>query len=823
MITLTQKNSNNNCGVTVGCSGRSLTTLATGANDCDTDSIAGSSNTVIGILSGETNVVGYTISSGAINYTSWESGTYTVRLNIVNTSTVITLEEIYICRADKDCISQATVGSTTGLAEDLSTTGTRTFNITGSSQTAELTDRLAFIFVFSAGAPGGALGIKPDQDIDTPIIDSRRIARETYGKTTAQILELDLDFCGNTYSISPCTASGASGTECYNCFETCQDKPNFTRTTKTYRFGNRGSIMPQGEIIRPYISSIKTAPLKIDPDKGTAARSKAIVKLVDDNTLDVNEDPYYSTRPTPASGAYWGRFIARNPNYAGRWARIRKGYPVDPWDWDTFQDELYIIESIKGPATDGSVSIILKDPLKFADRRQIPTPTSGKLTHDFNTTEDTGTAQSGTSTTIKLRNEASAVDDFYNGMNVYITGGTGKDQERTITDYVGATRVATVATWDVTVDSTSTYDVERISITLDDASEYSDPATTGNQEYISIGKEVIEYESLSGNVISWTTVLKRGQFGTSRESHKEDYNVQQCFVPINQPVTTVLTDLINAVDVADDYIDLTGMSIEETNWLGPQYYITTCIPKPVKASELIEELCLHTNSVLWWSPISQKFKYKVIGPSAPGDRIIPSFTDDNMVKVTVNRRDEKRFTRSFMYYDMDSVTEDHKKPFNFLRAIAYIDTDAESVNEYNEVRQDTNNSRFLTDVNDVAVNSWLNRRIAYRRDTQSEVKITIDPYSFNFDVADLFDFNSNTLVDEAGENKTVRVLVTSINDMGGQIEIEGLTTIFGNRYGFIAANGYPDHGLATEIQKQYAFISNASGLMGDGTDGYLII
>ncbi len=69
-----------------------------------------------------------------------------------------------------------------------------------------------------------------------------------------------------------------------------------------------------------------------------------------------------------------------------------------------------------------------------------------------------GLAQAGTSTTITLRSGASALDDFYNDLTVQILDGTGADQARLITDYVGSTRVATVDTaWITDPDSTSDY------------------------------------------------------------------------------------------------------------------------------------------------------------------------------------------------------------------------------------------------------------------------------------------------------------------------------------------------------------------------------
>ena len=68
------------------------------------------------------------------------------------------------------------------------------------------------------------------------------------------------------------------------------------------------------------------------------------------------------------------------------------------------------------------------------------------------------TAQAGAATTITLDAGASAVNDFYNGASILTTGGTGVGQYRIITDYVGATKVATVnAAWATNPDATTTF------------------------------------------------------------------------------------------------------------------------------------------------------------------------------------------------------------------------------------------------------------------------------------------------------------------------------------------------------------------------------
>ena len=90
-----------------------------------------------------------------------------------------------------------------------------------------------------------------------------------------------------------------------------------------------------------------------------------------------------------------------------------------------------------------------------------PSAVAGKVTLTASEADVSDTAQAGsTSTTIVLAAGSSATDDVYNGRYIRITGGTGSGQLRVISDYVGATKVATVsAAWTTTPDATSTYTI----------------------------------------------------------------------------------------------------------------------------------------------------------------------------------------------------------------------------------------------------------------------------------------------------------------------------------------------------------------------------
>lgn len=76
----------------------------------------------------------------------------------------------------------------------------------------------------------------------------------------------------------------------------------------------------------------------------------------------------------------------------------------------------------------------------------------------FDTTD--GTAQAGGASTITLAASASSVNQKWTGYRILIESGTGAGQSRTISNYDGTTKVATVDTaWSVVPDNTSVYHI----------------------------------------------------------------------------------------------------------------------------------------------------------------------------------------------------------------------------------------------------------------------------------------------------------------------------------------------------------------------------
>lgn len=148
--------------------------------------------------------------------------------------------------------------------------------------------------------------------------------RESISRTPVTLAILTLDYCSNSFGTAPCTASGAA---CYNTFHSCKDRTNFAKTTRQYKFSSVDAPVAL-DSFRPYIKSVSYLPTEIKDKISATGRIK--VELYDEPDTDIGIDPYVSTRPN-VQGTYWGKLLARNPNYKGRTIAIYEGYLGDPF------------------------------------------------------------------------------------------------------------------------------------------------------------------------------------------------------------------------------------------------------------------------------------------------------------------------------------------------------------------------------------------------------------------------------------------------------------------------------------------------------------
>lgn len=660
--------------------------------------------------------------------------------------------------------------------------------------------------------------------ITLPTTANRTAALGAQERQPCTVLELTVDRCANTYGVAPCTATGAVGSECYNTYETCQAKSTYVKTTQTMRFVSRSVMSPPGQDLRPYLLGSISAPSMLDFEAGLAPRNNVAVNLADEPDNDSSQDPYYATRATPAGGTYWARWLARNRNYFGRMAKLRKGFVASPWDWTLFLDELYIIDSI-AMQSNGQVKITLKDPLKLTDNNTIPLPTSGAILADLKNIENTGVAQAGGSNTITLASTASAVDGYYVGMEVYIYANTGAGQRGVVSSYVGATRVATISTtWAVNPDTTSAYQVSALSLNVGAGlgAQYTDPATSGKNEYVRIDGELIRYTSKSGDVLSWPDSTYRAQFGSIRADHSANASVQLCRAYINQSVQAVLTALLTESGIASGYIG-TSLADECATWYGTAFNITACISAPEQASTMIAEILQQIGAVMWWSPQTQKVEFKAVMPNTAA---FPTWDDQGSIiqnSLSLQLLDNLRITESAISYALRDATANLSEPRSFQRTDVIVNTNAESINEYGDVRPEVITSRWFGTANYIAMQSAASRRVNRLYNPPKQFALKIDPKDYTLPIGATVAIKSWKNVDYTGQPKAELCIINQINDAGTHVEVQARSTNFAKKYAFIAPPGQPDYTLATDAQKQYAYIAGAGQLMSDGSQPSRII
>lgn len=227
-------------------------------------------------------------------------------------------------------------------------------------------------------------------------------------KEPITIVELDMDYCSLTFGNSPCTAAlgGTTEKKCFNTFFTCKDRENYDKTTITYRFVQPRSSYPKGATTFPCLIDTSTRSSKAniagadDQMYALGKRGRISARFFDFTYHDRFMDKYQSERKSGAAqlsgvgynpvekGTFWTKFKARNPNYVNRPMRELTGYIQDGvLTIETTRN--FIITEIKGPDTNGDVTIEGKDVLKLADddRAVAPKQSRGQLTVDIDDTE----------------------------------------------------------------------------------------------------------------------------------------------------------------------------------------------------------------------------------------------------------------------------------------------------------------------------------------------------------------------------------------------------------------------------------------------------
>jgi len=589
---------------------------------------------------------------------------------------------------------------------------------------------------------------------------------------------MDLNFCKHTYGSSPCTASGSSGSECYNTRSTCQDVTNFDRdtpapdpiegTVKTYRFANvrLDELQGTGEApVFPTLLSMEITPTRLERGTGLGIRSSVKVKVMDCPYTDVGIDPYFADRSVkyPDNGSLWGRLISRNRYYEGRVMRIKQGYLNEDGTYsaDNVNTRTFLISRIAGADSKGIVTIEGKDPLKKADteKAQLPAASTAQLAADINNSQT--------------------------------------------------------------------------SITIVDDDDIITTEFSAGQPWIRIDDEIMKVTAVSGSSPNYTLTVTRGTNpsiypkNTEADEHDEDATVQNCYYFDNVRIDNLLYYLLNTVaGIPSSYLPLTDWATVIDNGL-QSYSFSALIAEPTGVSTLLKELTEYT-VYIWWDERDQEVKLDSL--QTRNFNGVTFLDDRDIVKDTVNcTKDIKnRISQIWLYIGLRSPILELDKIQNYQQVRARADLDAETAEQYDQKQVKRIYSRWMTQglggVADEINTNLLNQY----RDTQTVVTFEADPKDDIIWTGSGVRMQTGQIQDELGQPQqndyTVIQTTEKLDNNGVKLKyvaagFQGIEYL--RRLGGITPNTMLDYSAESEANRAvYAFISDNNGLMSDGSDAY---
>ncbi len=263
-----------------------------------------------------------------------------------------------------------------------------------------------------------------------------------------------------------------------------------------------------------------------------------------------------------------------------------------------------------------------------------------------------GTATTGGTNTITLDAGASAIDEFYTGMTIEITGGTGSGQKGEIINYVGSSKLATIATpWTTAPDSTSAFSIGANAMYIPNSDFGTATGNTSVTIYFNVdgvrhvllgarGKPAID---LSVKTIPKIKFEFTGLLGTISDAPAPAANFTAYQTPVT--ISTANTTDINLLGYNDAVVDkLTfdiGNNVVYRQLIGAESVFIT--DRAVKGTVSIEANLVTTKD--WWSVAKNasygRFSVKhgqvsghIFGITAPNVQLTdPKYSDSDGVRM----------------------------------------------------------------------------------------------------------------------------------------------------------------------------------------------
>lgn len=584
-----------------------------------------------------------------------------------------------------------------------------------------------------------------------------------------QLVEIDIDYCSLTYGTAPCTASLSSITpnKCFNTYATCQVKPVFDKTVKTIKFVNNRQNLPKGLNAYPCLE-----------ERGITAFSSTVNIAGSD----------------PRLGSFGRR---------GTVSVKLKDFVSDDVGLDKYQTE-----RLSGAAQFSTVGYNPVDRGTFFTKLKARFPFyAGRPLRVIDGYVDNGTLVDTQTRYFIITNIVGPDNDG----NVEIEGKDVlalADDKKAVAPKPSRGKLG----GNITAASGQVFTLTPSGI----GSEY--PASG----WATIGSEVVSFTRSTDTI----TLTGRGLYGTVAASHNSGDSFQEALnIQAARIDDTIYDLLVNYANVPASFCPLvTEWEPEITKWLSA-LELDTVITKPTGVSQLIGELAVLGVSV-WWDEVGQKIKLLANHPVQ--DEMITPLSDRNDIKaIEQEDRDEDRLTQVHFYSKQSDPTKSHTDKSNYDQINVLVDSDAESVNAYNDTKFTEVFCRWLNNGADAIVRTLAIRLLKRFNTPPKHYTILLDAKDRDIGLADVIELDSRIITDETGLPVTalLQVIKTTQKRSGHEIEIVAQSFNYDGKYGVIMENTAPVYGSATDEQKRNGawFVNGSTLVFPDGASPYLFI
>jgi hypothetical protein len=605
----------------------------------------------------------------------------------------------------------------------------------------------------------------------------------TVGREPIQIVEILQPACVETYGSSPCTAAlGVTGeNKCFNTRRSCQDPANYDGSFTIYwRFARTSAILPRNEYAEssgvfikthpiPMVLNVSTVPTQANiggSDKNTSIfgrRSSVTITLKDIPWDDSVGDFYVSERPAGTAGDTY--------NPIGRGTFWNKWKARNPYHTKL---TIRIYEGYIGQALSAmQVREYVLD--------RVNGPTNDRVTLTAND---------------PLRFADDKRAQFPKASDIHLVSG-------------------------ITAVQFTNIEVASVESELTDAF-----GNTGTTRYLRIEDEILEYTGYANSGTNeWTlSGVTREALGTTADSHDAGEKCQRVGRYSALEVWNIAEDLLeNHTDLDAAYINDTQWNTEGASFLSP-YTLTATVAEPTAVSTLVGELMEQCAFFIWWDERNSTIPLKAIRP--PLDDGVAEINDtSHILKDSGALREDntQRISRVVVYYGQRDPTKSLTDIANYSTVKIRIDGDAESADQYDEIKNKKVWSRWLgtsAQATQTAV-----RLLGRLRDAVEIFEFRLDAKDRAIGVGDVLEITARQIVDFTGAEIPRRWQVISYEEIvpGEVVRYRTQTFEFYGRFWIWAPTSPPaDYDAATEAQREaMAFFADDDGTVGTNKDqGY---